>query len=257
IGTYRDTDLTRTHPLTAALADFRRESGVERLALHGLDEAAVVGLVTAAAGHDLTEPGIALARALHHETENSPFFIGEILRHLSESGAIFQEADRWTFKGDIAALGIPEGIKDVIGRRLNRLSEETNKVLHLAAVIGRQFDVALLMRIAEKPEGALLDALDEAAAAALVAEVPGTIDRFAFSHALIRTTLYDELTATRRARTHRRVGEALEELTGSDPSTRIDELAHHWLAATQVSDHAKAIGYARQAGDRARANLAF
>jgi class 3 adenylate cyclase len=257
IGTYRDTDLTRTHPLTSALADFRKESGVERIALHGLDEAAVVGLVTAAAGHELTEPGIVLARALHHETEGSPFFIGEILRHLSESGAIFQEGDRWTYKGDITGLGIPEGIKEVIGRRLSRLSEETNKVLHLAAVIGRQFDVTLLTRIADTAEDAILDALDEAAAAALVAEVPGTADRFAFSHALIRTTLYEELTAARRARLHRRVGEALEELTGANPETRIDELAHHWLAATQVSDQAKAIRYARQAGDRALANLAF
>jgi len=257
IGTYRDTDLTRTHPLTAALADFRRASGVERLALHGLDEAAVVGLVTAAAGHDLTEPGIALARALHNETEGSPFFIGEILRHLSESGAIFQEGERWTFRGDITALGIPEGIKEVIGRRLSRLSEGTNKVLHLAAVIGRQFDIALLTRIADMQEDAIIDALDDAAAAALVAELPGTVDRFAFSHALIRTTLYEELSASRRARLHRRVGEALEALTGAHPEARIDELAHHWLAATQVSDQAKAIGYARQAGERALANLAF
>jgi class 3 adenylate cyclase len=257
IGTYRDTDLTRTHPLTAMLADWRRETGVERIALHGLDEAAVVGLVTAAAGHELAEPGIALARALHRETEGSPFFIGEILRHLSESRAIYQEGNRWTYKGDIAGLGIPEGIKEVIGRRLNRLSEETNRVLGLAAVIGRQFDVALLARITDTSEDRVLDALDEAAAAALVSEVPGTADRFAFSHALIRTTLYEELTAARRARLHRRVGEALEELTAGKPETRIDELAHHWLAATQVADAAKAIGYARQAGERALANLAF
>jgi len=98
--------------------------------------------------HELTAPGIVLARALHHETEGSPFFIGEILCHLNESGAIFQEGDRWTYKGDIAGLGIPEGIKEVIGRRLSRLSEEKNKVVHLAAVIGRQFDVALLTQIA-------------------------------------------------------------------------------------------------------------
>jgi class 3 adenylate cyclase len=257
IGTYRDTDLTRTHALTAMLADWRRETGVQRLALHGLDEAAVVGLVTAAAGHELTAPGIALAGALHRETEGSPFFIGEILRHLSESGVIFQEGERWTYKGDIAGLGIPEGIREVIGRRLNRLPEAANKVLTLAAVIGRQFDVALLTTIAEMSEETILDALDEAAAAALVAEVPGTADRFAFSHALIRTTLYEELSAARRARLHRRVGEALEELTGKDPSSRIDELAHHWLSATQVSDQAKAISYTQQAGNRALANLAF
>src|SRR5262249_25865224 len=141
IGTYRDTDLTRMHPPTAVLADLRRETGVQRVALHGLDEAAVVVFVTAAAGHELAEPGVALARALHHETEGSPLFIGEILRNLRESGAIFQEGERWTYRGNIAGLGIPEGIKEVIGRRVNRLSEPTNKVLSLAAVIGRQFDV--------------------------------------------------------------------------------------------------------------------
>jgi len=257
IGTYRDSDLTRAHPLTPVLADLRREAGVERVALHGLDETAVVALVAAAAGHRLAEPGIALAQALQRETEGSPFFIGEILRNLTESGAVFQEGDRWTYKGDIAALTIPEGIKEVIGRRLARLSEATNKVLSLAAVIGRQFDLALLTRISDVAEDAILDAIDAATAAALVAEVPGSPDRFSFSHALIRSTLYEELNSARRARLHRKVGVALEELTQASPGARIDELAHHWLHATQAADVGKAIGYARQAGERALAGLAF
>jgi hypothetical protein len=257
LATYRESELTRTHPLTAVLADLHRETNVERIALHGLDDAAVVALVTATAGHDLAQNGVALAHALHAETEGSPFFIGEILRHLAESGAIFQEGGQWTFKGDVAGLGIPEGVKQVIGRRLTRLSEPTNKVLSLASVIGRQFDLALLTRLGELSEDATLDALDEAIAAGLVAEVPRNPDHFSFSHALIRATLYEELSAARRARLHRRVGEALEELTGTDPSARIDELAHHWLAATQVSDQAKAVRYARQAGERALAGLAF
>jgi tetratricopeptide (TPR) repeat protein len=257
LATYRDSDLTRAHPLTAALADLRREAGVERLALHGLDEAGVVALLTAAAGHVLDEPGLVLARAIHRETEGSPLFVGEILRNLTESGAIFQEGDRWTYRGDVAALGIPEGIKEAIGRRLGRLPEATNKVLGVAAVIGRQFDVRLLAAIAVGGEDAVLDALDEAARAALVAEVPGEANRFAFSHALIRATLYEELGAARRARLHRKVGEALEALADVDPDTKIDELAYHWLAATQVADAAKAIGYARRAGDRALTGLAF
>lgn len=257
IATYRDTDLTRTHPLTSMLADLRRESGVDRLALRGLDDVAVVALVTASAGHDLGEPGVTLAHALHRETEGSPFFITEILRNLTESGAVFREGGRWTYNGDIAGLGIPEGVKDVIGRRLGRLSEATNKVLSLAAVIGRQFDLALLTRIADLAEDAVLDALDEATSAALVGEVPGEADQISFTHALIRTTLYEELSSARRARLHRRVGEALEALTGATPGARVDELAHHWLAAAQVVDAAKAIGYARQAGDRALTGLAY
>ena len=257
VGTYRDSDLTRAHPLTAVLADLRREAGVERVALHGLDDEAVVELVAAAAGHRLLEPGLALAHALKRETEGSPFFIGEMLRNLTESGAVYQEGDRWTYKGDIAALAIPEGVKEVVGRRLARLPESANKLLTFAAVIGRQFDLALLTRISDESEDAVLDALDVAVAASLVAEVPGSPDRFGFNHGLVRTTLYEELSRARRGRLHRKVGEALEELTSAAPTTRIDELAHHWLSATQVADSAKAIGYARLAGDHSLANLAF
>ncbi len=245
IGTYRDTDLSRTHPLTAVLADLRRESGVERVALHGLDDAAVETLVAAVARHDLDDALVALAHAIRRETEGNPFFIGEVIRHLSESGALFQEGGRWTYRGAITALGIPEGVREVIGRRLGRLSEATTRILGLAAVIGRQFDLALLAKIAETSEDAVLDALDEATAAALVAEVRGGDEQFAFRHALIRTTLYEELSAPRRARLHQRVGEALEELVRTTPGARIEELAYHWLAATRAADVGE--------GDRLRA----
>jgi predicted ATPase len=206
IGTYRDTDLSRTHPLTAILADLRRESGVERVALHGIDDAAVETLVSAVARHELDAAWVALAHAIRRETEGNPFFIGEVIRHLSETGMFFHEGERWKYRGTIESLGIPEGVREVIGRRLGRLSEATNRLLGLAAVIGRQFDVALLAKVAEASEDTVLDALDEATAAALVGEVRGGAGQFVFRHALIRTTLYEELSATRRARLHRRVG---------------------------------------------------
>lgn len=255
IGTYRDTDLMRTHPLTAVLADLRRENEVRRLSLQGLDDMAVETLVRAVARHDLDESWISLAHAIRRETEGNPFFIGEVIRHLSESGAFFQEGERWKYRGTIEALGIPEGVREVIGRRLSRLSETTNRILSLGAVIGRQFDVALLSRVAETSEDAVLDALDEATAAALVREVTG--GQFVFRHALIRTTLYEELSATRRARLHRRVAEALEDLVQGAPDARVEELAYHWLAATEAVDAAKAVAYARQAAERALAGLAF
>src|SRR4029453_1736252 len=160
------------------------------------------------------------------------------------------EGERWAYRGDIASLGIPEGVKEAIGRRLSRLSADTNKVLGLAAVIGREFDLTLLSRIAELVEDAILDALDEAAAAAVVAEVVGETDRYAFTHALIRATLYEQLHAARRVRMHRRVGEALERLAGARADQRIEELARHWMAATPPGDVRKAIDYAQRAGDR-------
>lgn len=257
IGTYRDSELSRSHPLTAVLADLRRESGVERIALRGLDEAGIIDFVTAAAGHELDAAALELARAIGRETEGSPLFIGEILRNLTESGAVFREDGRWTFRGDIQLLGIPLGVREAIGRRLSRLSEQTNKVLSLASVIGREFDLALLEQIAETSEDAILDAIDEAKSAALIAEVGGEVERWTFTHALVRATLYDEVIPARRARMHRRVGAALEQLTAARSGERIDELARHWMAATAIGDAAKAIGYARSAAQRALAGLAF
>ena len=257
IVTYRDTELSRTHPLASVLADLRRETGIERFALRGLDEAGIIAFVTAAAGHDLDPPELAMARAIGQETEGSPLFIAETLRNLSESGAVLREGDRWVLRAGSHDLGIPQGVKETIGRRLSRLTESTNKTLSLASVIGREFDLGLLEQIAGMPEDAILDAIDEAKAAALVAEVGGEVERYAFTHALVRATLYDELSPARRARLHRRVGAALERLTETRPGQRVDELARHWMAATTIGDLSKAIAYARQAAERALAGLAF
>jgi class 3 adenylate cyclase/tetratricopeptide (TPR) repeat protein len=258
IGTYRDTELSRMHPLTAVLADLRREIGIERIALRGLDEMGVVDFVEAAAGHELDEVQLALARVIGRDTEGSPLFVGEVLRHLAESGAAFRQGERWTISGDIQSLGIPEGVKEAIGRRLSRLSIETNKTLSLASVIGHEFDLMLLKQVAETSEDAILDAVDEARSAALVAKIASGVDYYAFTHLLVRATLYDELNPDRRARIHERVGVALERLTAEMPDQRIDELARHWMAAAMnVGNARKAIGFARRAGDRALAGLAF
>ena len=258
IVTYRDTELSRTHPLAAVLADLRRETGIERIALRGLDAAGVIAFVTAAAGHDLDPPELALARAIGEETEGSPLFIAETLRNLIESGAVVRQGDRWVLRAGSRELGIiPQGVKEAIGRRLSRLTGSTNKILSLASVIGREFDLALLEQFAEMEEDAILDAIDEAKAAALVAEVGGEVERYAFTHALVRATLYDEISPARRARMHRRVGAALERLTETRPGQRVDELARHWMAATTIGDLSKAIAYARQAAERALDGLAF
>jgi class 3 adenylate cyclase/tetratricopeptide (TPR) repeat protein len=257
IVTYRDSELSRTHPLAGVLADLRRETGIERVALRGLDEAGVIAFVTAAAGHDLDPSELAVARAIGQETEGSPLFIAETLRNLTESGAVVRQGDRWALRAGSRDLGIPQGVKEAIGRRLMRLTESTNKILSLASVIGREFDLALLEQIAEMPEDAILDAIDEAKAAALVAEVGGEVERYAFTHALVRATLYDDISPARRARMHRRVGAALERLTETQPGQRVDELARHWMAATTIGDSSKAIAYARQAAEHALAGLAF
>src|SRR5262249_20323400 len=144
VATYRDTDLQRGNPLAETLADFRRVDAAERISLSGLAEPEVVELLARIARHELDESGVELARMIYEETEGNPLFTGEVLRHLRDTGAIFEQDGRWMTRGDVAEIGIPDGVRDVIGRRLDRLSPVANEVLQTAAVIGRDFDLAVV-----------------------------------------------------------------------------------------------------------------
>jgi class 3 adenylate cyclase len=256
IGTYRDTDLSRDHPLTPVLADLRRESTVTRLSVRGLDDQEMLALVEGAAGHELADDGIALAHTLYRETGGNPFFTGELLRHLYEIGAIVLGDDgRYTLSVDVHEVHLPGGVRDVVIRRVDRLGEDAARLLTLAAVIGRDFDLSVLSVIAEQSEDETLDVLERAVTASLVTEVGELPGRFRFEHALIQHTLYQDLSATRRQRLHQRIAQCLEAVAG-EHAPPIAELAHHWLAATQPSDAAKAVEYARLAGNAALDALA-
>jgi class 3 adenylate cyclase/tetratricopeptide (TPR) repeat protein len=262
VGTYRDSDLGRSHPLTELLADLRREGGVERLALRGLSDPEALALVEAVAGHEMTGDNLTLAQAVHSETEGNPFFMREILENMIESGALVKEGDRWTYQGDTSALGIPESVREVIGRRISRLSEEVERTLTLAAVIGTKFDLAVLTGVAGVPQSAVVEGLEQATAARLVGEVTGSAGRFTFANALIRDVLYGELSSVRRMELHRSVGVALEQLAAGSPDAYLAELAYHWLAAIPevgvvTEDAAKAADYSEKAGRQAMASLAY
>jgi DNA-binding SARP family transcriptional activator len=256
LGTYRDTDLVRTHPMAQTLAELRRANLVDRVLLRGLVEEDVVALVSP--GVEAGAAQRALAAALWRQTEGSPLFLRETLRHLSETGVVRREdGGGWAPRRRIEQLGIPEGVKEVIGRRLTRLSAVTNLALRTGSVMGRSFRLDVLEAVtAEAPEG-LLDALEEAIAAGIVTEVAGAPGRYAFTHALVRDALYDELSLTRRVRLHHRVAEALEELTASDPGPHLAELAYHFGQAAVAAGPERAIDYARRAGERAFAQCAY
>jgi class 3 adenylate cyclase/tetratricopeptide (TPR) repeat protein len=250
VGTYRDTDIDRAHPLAATLSDLRRLPGVERLAVDNLTVDEVLQLVAAAAGHELDADTNKLARAIHTETEGNPFFIAEVLRHLIESGGVRREGERWVV-ADAEHVTIPEGVRDVVGRRLSRLSDSANEVLTAAAVEGRDFDLGVLAVI-QGSEDVALDALDEAVRARLVEETG--LDQYRFTHALVRTTLYEELTATRRRRLHRRVADAIEKLRPAD----VRALAHHCTeGGPDGGDVTRALRYTLAAADEALAARAF
>ena len=152
------------------------------------------------------------------------------------------------------SVTIPQSVREVVGRRLDHLSDECNKVLTIGAVIGREFGIKLLEKVAEVKGDRLLEALEEAMAARVIAELPRATDQYWFSHALIRETLYEELSTTRRVRLHRQIGEALEEL---DAEGNLPQLAYHFAEAAPGGDVEKAVEYARKAGEKAVALYAW
>ena len=249
VGTYRDTDVDRTTPLSGMLGELRRRSDVTRVVLEGLDPTEVSDLMSRAAGHELEEDGQSLALAVQAETGGNPFFIGEVLRHLAESGAIVYSAGRWAAAraGDEQLL--PEGIKDVVGRRLSALPDVTQSSLATAAVIGVDFDLDVLSAVSGMAEEELIDCLEAALSAHLLVETG--VGRYRFSHALVRSTLHGELSTTRRARLHRVVAETLEALYAADLDAIAPELAYHWAEAGPATAHEHAITYARRVAELA------
>jgi class 3 adenylate cyclase len=256
VATYREPG-GPSLPLAELLADLRREARVERLALAGLGAEEAQTLLEASAGHVLDERGAAFAHELNHETGGNPFFLEEMVRHLAESGAIERDPEgRWTAATNLATLELPASIHEVVSGRVARLGPEAEGMLRAAAIIGREFDVDLLARVAGVDEDAALDVLEAASAAALVAEAPDRAGRFTFVHALVNHALTDELTGARRARLHARVARALEEHAAGRSQLPLGELAAHWAAVEDDDARAKACDYAARAGRAALASVA-
>ena len=251
LATYRDTDVDRHHPLSGILAELYRLAGVEHLQLEGLDEDGIELLLVAISEQSLDEELHALGRKLLAETNGNPFFVGEWLRHLAERGALVRRNDRWTVVPSLYETGLPQSIRDVLLWRLGRLDSATVEAMEVAAVIGRDFDLGLLIDVSGDEETPMLARLEQAVKAGLVTELGG--DSHRFSHALVRGVLVDQLTEARRIRLHRRIAEELEGRAGVSPAS----LAHHWYEARSVGDRDKAIAASSAAGDTAMEQLAF
>ncbi|HEY33405.1 MAG TPA: AAA family ATPase [Dehalococcoidia bacterium] len=257
IGTYRDVEVDRMHPLSAALAELRRINAFDRVLLHGLSISEVSRMLENIAVEAVPR---GLAEAVHQQTEGNPLFVQEVVRYLIEAGIITREKGHWLLTGETSLrMSIPEGLRDVIGRRLSRLSEECNRVLSTAAVIGREFPLEILHRVAGVPDSEVFAALEEARALAIIEEhasVGATVS-YRFTHALIRQTLYEEILAPRRIQLHQHVGQALEEVGEKRLEERAAELAEHFSYSSEPTDLTKAINYSEMAAERAASVYAF
>ena len=253
VGLYRDTETSDI--LTDTLADFRRLPHVQRLSVEGLDVDGIEQLLVAMGDQPLDHRGKVFAKRLHEDTGGSPFFVNEVVLHLVDTGDIYEEDGQWTSTFDIEQFEVPASVREVILRRVGRLEESTRNVLTLAAVIGPSFSLSLLERANGLHGDALLDGVEEAVVSGMVRDVPGSPGTYTFSHALVRHALYDELSALRRARLHRRVAEALE--AAPDTNTQLAEIAHHYVAAAADGVTDKAIEYASRAASNAISNAAY
>jgi tetratricopeptide (TPR) repeat protein len=251
VGTYRDVEVDRTHPLSAAMAELRRLPTFGRVLLRGLNADEVRRMLSS-----ITEQEVpwGLAEAVHRQTEGNPLFVQEVVRYLMEEGVIVREKGRWqATKETPLEMSIPEGLRDVIGKRLSRLSAECNRLLSIAAVIGREFPMDVLQKVAGIPDEELFKALEEAIKAAVIEEkaaVLATIN-YRFAHAFFRQTLYEEIIAPRRSRLHQQVARALEEVYKTRLEEHAAELAEHFSYSSDAADLKKAVSYGEMAAKRA------
>jgi tetratricopeptide (TPR) repeat protein len=249
LGTYRDVELTPDHPLTATLPELTRESVARLVHLRGLDEPDVAAFVEATTE---VPPGAQLVSMLYRETKGNPLFLGEAMRLLAAEGRLRGPADSRSLR-----IAVPAGVREVILRRLDHLSEDCREVLVLASVLGPEFTVETVRRMGELSADGALDLLGEAVQSGLLVEAPGAPGRFRFSHDLVRETLYESLSPARRVRLHRRAGEVMEELHGTELEPHLAEMAHHFFEGAPGGDAERAADYARRAGDQAAASLAY
>jgi DNA-binding CsgD family transcriptional regulator/tetratricopeptide (TPR) repeat protein len=244
-GAYRTVELGRTHPLAGALAELRRERLAERILLSGMNMGDIRALIAALTG---VAPAGEVVDAIERETDGNPFFIEEIVRHLGDEGR--ELTDPASVETD---WGVPEGIREVLGARLSRLSNAANGILQVAAVLGEGFALDVLREAIDLEPVRLAEGIDELLVAGILREDG---EGYHFSHALIRQTVYAELSLPRRQALHLRAGEALES-AGQARAAQPAAIAAHLRLAGAAADRQETVEHTIRAAEAAAAVFAW
>ena len=247
IGTYRDLEVRRSPMHADALGALTGDA--QRISLGGLSEAEVGTFVAHTFGYTVPAPVVS---ALHAATDGNPFFVDEVAQVWLAEQRTFQN-----FRDDPGGLAVPDTVREAIRRRIEPLPAETKRVLTVAALLGREFDLGVLARVAAELTAPLIEHIAEAVAAGAVRQVAGATGRYSFSHALIRETLRLDLPPARRVQLHREIGAVLERLSDGQADANFAELAHHFFQAAPIGMADKALAYAVKAGDRALQQFAY
>ncbi len=252
LGAFREGDPEFDLSRRGVLADLHREGAVQRMTLEGLEEDAVARLVANRQGDDINAAdAAALARSLFQHTEGNPFFIEELLQHFDDLGLTAPVAG---IEDPFSTVDVPEGVKEVIRSRLSHLDDLTWRVLTAGSVLGPAFTIGAVSATSGLDEDDVVEALEHALAARILVDNRATPDVVTFSHALVRETLYQDMSAARRVRLHERAGAALEPLATGE---QFAEVAHHFLMAATPGRADKAVTYGVRAAEWARSQLAY
>ena len=255
VGTYRDVELDVTRPFAQTLESLFRQRLATRITLRRMTESGVQEMLAGMGG---SSPPSGLSQAVFKETEGNPFFVEEVYQHLAEEGRLFDATGAWRADLRMGAIDVPEGVRLVIGRRLDWLGEQARKVLTAAAVIGRTFPIDVLQAVVDVSDDEVLDAIEEAERAQLVApEASQRTAQYGFVHELIRATLVSGLSLPRRQRVHLKIADALEGLRAASLDRHVSALAHHLYQAGAAADSQRAAKFLALAGRRALAAGAF
>jgi DNA-binding NarL/FixJ family response regulator len=256
VGTYRDLDVQAQHPLISAIADVRRGTHFLRIQLSGLTEGEVERLLASTSKKEIPRP---FTELVFRRTDGNPLFVQEMLRFVVDQGLVERRDGALRRRTEESIAGrIPEQLREVVSERVSRLQSSTREALNIAAVIGREFRVDVLQRVAGCSDEELEAALEEALAASIIEEGSAATSpiTYAFRHAFIRQTLHDDIIAPRRARLHVAVGKALEHVQPRRLDDLAPELSDHYAHSSDPADRARAVHYAEIAARRASQSLA-
>ncbi len=251
VVSYRSAPADTSEALRSVLPDLRRLPGVTRVPVTSFDVCGVTEFVAAATGHDVgPELGDAVD-VLARQTDGNVFLLVELWQHLVDSQLVRQQDGRWTVAGPLTDVPSPEGVREVVAARLDRLDADVRHVLETASVVGTTFDPVVVAPILGMPVATLLSTLDVAVQSRLVGEY-GTCG-FRFAHELIRRSVYDSLGSAQRRRTHLAAAAALDDLSTEHSA----EVAQHMVAAVPLADARDAVAAAIRAADTATEAVAY
>ena len=257
VATARADEVERTDALSSTLEVVHRNARSETVSLDGLPVAEVRELLTRIVAEDVPDHFV---QTIRDGTAGNPFFIIETVRHLAERSQEEDQPNYWSMALSTRQLIEPEGVRELIWRRISRLGPSARDALSAAAIVGREFDFHTLREASVANED-LVTSLDSAYRAKLIEEVRDEEGRYVFAHALTREALLDELGWARRSRLHCQVGDALERILEKRGSSDFSDLAKHYYWGTRAGGDErridKAIRYCGLAALSATQALAY